>query len=190
MCKASNYICTQPPTANLCWEYFRLQSQSLHSSMQISYRKIFLRKQELWQHNTSHSKLWQGVVWLKRLLLEIKVSVVQFHDHSYIRQCKHFQMFLSCLLLRKGIKWNMVSKWRARRGIPLHWADCSNTDGHTVLSPPVALERMLGKDVTVLPADGKGHYYCVLLSITIHQWTWWRNYGTCYIPSFLSIPDP
>lgn len=101
MCKASNYICTQPPTANLCWEYFRLQSQSLHSSMQIPYKKIFLRKQELWQLNTSHSKLWQGVVWLRRLLFEIKVSVVQFHDHSFIRQCKHFQMFLSSFAPQK-----------------------------------------------------------------------------------------
>lgn len=160
MCKASNYICTQPPTANLSWEYFRLQSQSLQSSMQTSFRKIFLMKEELWQHNTSHSKFYlTGAVWLKRLLLETKkCQLCNFIIAHLSDNITTFKRSFHLLLLRREIKQIMVSKWRARRGIPLHWADCSNTDGHIVFSPAFPLERMLGKNVTVLAAHGKGHY--------------------------------
>lgn len=104
MCKPPNYICTQPPTANLSWEYFRLQSQSLQSSMQISFRKIFLMKQELWQHNTSHSKLYlTGSSMIEKITSwNKKVSVVQLHDRSFIRQCNDFQMSLSSFAPQEG----------------------------------------------------------------------------------------
>lgn len=54
-------------------------------------------KQKLWQHNTSHGKLYlTGSCMIEEITSwNKKVSVVQFHDHSLIRQCKYFQMFLS-----------------------------------------------------------------------------------------------
>lgn len=38
------------------------------------------------------------------------MSVVQFHDHSFVRKCKYFQMFLSSFAPQEG---NQVKTWSA-----------------------------------------------------------------------------
>lgn len=174
----------QPPTANLSWEHVRLQSKSLQPSMQTSYRKISLMKQQLWQSNTSRSKLYlTGSCMIEKITAWNKnVSVVRFHYHSFIRQYRCFQMFPSPFTPQEGNQvgcWSANGEWKEGS----HWADCSNIDGYIVLSLAVPLESTLGKDLAVLSAHGKGHYEFVQ-----SEQVWQRNCRTNYLPSFLSTP--
>lgn len=103
----------------------------------MSYRKILLMKQQLWQCNTSCSKFYlTGSCMTEKITAWNKnMSVMQFHYHSFIRLYRCFQMFpfIICSSGRESTGMP-VSKWIARRGIPLDWAHCSNIDKYSSLS--------------------------------------------------------
>lgn len=67
---------------------------------------------------TSHSKLYltESCMIEKISSWNKKVSVVQFHDHSFIKQCKYCQMFLSSFASQEGnqVKHGQQSKSKKR----------------------------------------------------------------------------